>query len=269
MDAGRIMRYTKSSALVNKRFRAFFVPALLAAMATQMGVFFDGIIMGQLINSAAMASASACQPLTQFASALTVLISTGSVGLIAVAAGNGKRDEANRAFSIAFYVTIGIGLAISAVLLPAARGVVRLLTPVPELWESVYAYLHILAWRFPICMLLMLMADLVCADGMEKLSTAAVSIQQLSNILLDYVLIRFLGLGIEGAAMATVFSDIAGLGFMLWRYFALKKRTFRLVSVMSSGLKAVFRGIGRIVKSGVGRSADRTARRYWLRAFCS
>lgn len=60
MDAGRIMRYTKSSALVNKRFRAFFVPALLAAMATQMGVFFDGIIMGQLINSAAMASASAC-----------------------------------------------------------------------------------------------------------------------------------------------------------------------------------------------------------------
>ena len=255
MDAGRIMRYTKSSALVNKRFRAFFVPALLAAMATQMGVFFDGIIMGQLINSAAMASASACQPLTQFASALTVLISTGSVGLIAVAAGNGKRDEANRAFSIAFYVTIGIGLAISAVLLPAARGVVRLLTPVPELWESVYAYLHILAWRFPICMLLMLMADLVCADGMEKLSTAAVSIQQLSNILLDYVLIRFLGLGIEGAAMATVFSDIAGLGFMLWRYFALKKRTFRLVSVMSSGLKAVFRGIGRIVKSGVATAS--------------
>lgn len=255
MDAGRIMRYTKSSALVNKRFRAFFVPALLAAMATQMGVFFDGIIMGQLINSAAMASASACQPLTQFASALTVLISTGSVGLIAVAAGNGKRDEANRAFSIAFYVIIGIGLAISAVLLPAARGVVRLLTPVPELWESVYAYLHILAWRFPICMLLMLMADLVCADGMEKLSTAAVSIQQLSNIILDYALIRFLGLGIEGAAMATVFSDIAGLGFMLWRYFAAKKRTFRLVGVLSSGLKAVFGGIGRIVKSGVATAS--------------
>lgn len=45
MDAGRIMRYTKSSALVNKRFRAFFVPALLAAMATQMGVFFDGIMV--------------------------------------------------------------------------------------------------------------------------------------------------------------------------------------------------------------------------------
>lgn len=255
MDAGRIMRYTKSSALVNKRFRAFFVPALLAAMATQMGVFFDGIIMGQLINSTAMASASACQPLTQFASALTVLISTGSVGLIAVAAGNGKRDEANRAFSLAFYVTIGIGFVISAVLLPAARGVVRLLTPVPELWDSVYAYLHILAWRFPFCMLLMLMADLVCADGMEKLSTEAVSIQQLSNIVLDYALIRFLSLGIEGAAMATVLSDIAGLCFMLWRYLASKKRTFRLVGVLSSGMKTVFRGIGRIVKSGVATAS--------------
>ena len=42
MEAGRITRYTKSNALVNKRFRAFLIPALLAAMATQMGVFFDG-----------------------------------------------------------------------------------------------------------------------------------------------------------------------------------------------------------------------------------
>jgi len=255
MEAGRITRYTKSNALVNKRFRAFFIPALLAAMATQMGVFFDGIIMGQLISSAAMASASACQPLTQFASALTILISTGSVGLIAVAAGNGKRDEANRAFSLAFYAAIGLGLVITAVLLPTARGVVRLLTPVPELWESVYAYLHILVWRFPFCMLLMLMADLVCADGMEKLSTAAVSIQQLVNIALDYILIRFFGLGTEGAAMATVFSDIAGLGFMLWRYFASKQRTFRLVGVLSSGLKTIFRGIGQIAKSGVATAS--------------
>ena len=255
MEAGRIARYTKSNALVSKRFRAFFIPALLAAMATQMGVLFDGIIMGQLINSAAMASASACQPLTQFAAALTILISTGSVGLIAVAAGNGKREEASRAFSLAFYVAIILGVVITAVLLPTARSVVRLLTPVPELWESVYAYLHILVWRFPFCMLLMLMADMVCADGMEKLSTAAVSIQQMVNIALDYILIHFLGLGIEGAAMATVFSDIAGLGFMLWRYFASKQRTFRLVGVLSSGLKAVFRGIGRIAGSGAATAS--------------
>ena len=31
MEAGRIARYSKSGALVNKRFRAFFVPALLTA----------------------------------------------------------------------------------------------------------------------------------------------------------------------------------------------------------------------------------------------
>ena len=255
MEAGRITRYTKSNTLVNKRFRAFFIPALLAAMASQMGVFFDGIIMGQLINPAAMASSSACQPLSQLATALTVLISTGSVGLIAVAAGNGKRDEANRAFSIAFYVAIALGVAMTAALLPTARSVVRLLTPVPELWDSVYAYLHILVWRFPFCMLLMLMADLVCADGMEKLSTAAVSIQQAVNIVLDYVLIHFFGLGIEGAAMATVFSDIAGLGFMLWRYFGSKQRTFRLTGVLGSGMKALFRGIGQIAGGGAATAS--------------
>ena len=255
MEANRIIKYTKTGNLVNKRFRAFFIPALLTAMATQMGVFFDGIIMGQLIDSAAMASASACQPLSQLAAALTVLISTGAIGLIAVAVGSGKHDEANRAFSLAFYTAIGFGLVITAVLLPTARNVVRLLTPVPELWDSVYAYLHILLWRFPFCALLMLMADLVCADGMEKMSTIAISIQQLSNIALDFILIRFLNLGIEGAAMATVLSDIAGLGFMLWRYFGSKQRTFRLIGVLSSGMKALVRGFGKIAKSGVATAS--------------
>ena len=255
MEAGRITRFTKSNKLVNKRFRAFFFPALLAAMATQMGVFFDSIIMGQLIDSAAMASASACEPLTQIAAALTILISTGSVGLISVAAGNGKREEANRAFSLAVYAAAGFGLAITAVLLPTARGVVRLLTPVPELWENVYSYLHILLWRFPFCTLLMLTADLICADGMEKLSTVAVTIQQVTNIVLDYVLIRFLGLGTEGAAMATVLSDIAGLGFLLWRYFRSENRTFRLTGVLSDGVRTLFRSFAKVAGSGAAAAS--------------
>ena len=255
MEADGITRYTKSNTLVNKRFRAFFIPALLAAMATQMGVYFDSIIMGQLIDGLAMASASYCQPLSQIASALSVLISTGAVGLIAVAAGNGRRDEANRVFSTAFCLAAGIGLLMTAVLLPAAHSVTRLLTPVPELQDRVYRYLHILLFRFPFCILLMLMADLVCTDGMEKLSSIAISIQQLTNIALDCILIRFLNLGIEGAAMATVFSDIAGLGFILWRYFGSKRRTFRIVSVWTGGIRPLLRSAGEMLRAGIGTAS--------------
>ena len=251
----RGLQYTKSGRLVNKRFRAFLIPALLTAMATQMGVFFDGIIMGQLIDSKAMASASACQALSQIAAALTILLSTGAVGLIAVAVGNGKRDEADRVFSLAFYVSIAFGLLITLLLIPICSKVVRVLTPVPELWDSVYAYLHILLWRFPFCSMLMLMADLICADGMEKLSTASVSVQQLANIVLDYVLIRLFDLGIEGAAMATVLSDMVGLLFLLFCYFRSKTRTFRLVGALNQGLKALLKDIKVISAAGLATAS--------------
>ena len=249
------LQYTKSGRLVNKRFRAFLIPAFLTAMATQMGVFFDGIIMGQLIDSRAMASASACEMLSQIAAAFTVLLSTGAVGLIAVAVGNGKRDEAYRAFSLTFYISIAFGLLITLLLIPTCMKVVRILTPVPELWDCVYAYLHVLLWRFPFCSLFMLMSSLICADGMEKLSTVSVTIQQLANIALDYTLIRFFDLGVEGAAMATVLSDIVALFFLLICYFKSENRTFKLVGVLKMGIKAMFKDIKEISVSGIAAAS--------------
>ena len=255
MEAVRITRYTKSGELVSKRFRAFFIPALLSAMATQMGVWVDTILMAQLIDGVAMTSATACQPLSQLAGALTVLISTGAVGQIAVAAGNGRRDEANRIFSVVFDTAILFGLLLTAVLLPTSAGVSRLLTPVPDLWDGVHQYLRVLLWRFPFCALLMLLADLVCADGMEKLATVAILIQQVTNVILDFVFIRLFHLGIGGAALATVISDVAGLAFMLLRYFRSPHRTFRLLHVLPSGFRKLLSDMWKIARAGVGTAS--------------
>ena len=47
--------YTKSGALVNKKFREFFLPTVLMTMAGQLGVIVDSIIVGNLIDAEAMA----------------------------------------------------------------------------------------------------------------------------------------------------------------------------------------------------------------------
>ena len=85
------MSFVKTGALVEKKFREFFFPTVLASMAAQLGTIINGIIVGNLISPQAMAAISACLPLSQITYAMAVLISIGSSGLIAIA--SGKRDK--------------------------------------------------------------------------------------------------------------------------------------------------------------------------------
>ena len=91
--------FEKSGTLVNKKFREFFFPTVLASMASQLGTIINGIIVGNLISARAMAAISACMPLNQITYAFAVLISIGSSGLIAIAAGKRDNEEADRIFS--------------------------------------------------------------------------------------------------------------------------------------------------------------------------
>ena len=93
--------FIKSGTLVNKKFREFFIPTVLASMAAQLGTIINGIIVGNLISPHAMAAISACLPLNQITYALAVLISMGSSGLIAIAAGKRDNDGANFIFRCA------------------------------------------------------------------------------------------------------------------------------------------------------------------------
>ena len=47
---------------------------------------------------------------------------------------------------------------------------------------------------------------------------------------MDFVFIKYCGFGLEGAAFATVFSDAAGIGYILLIYSRSKDRTFRLTT---------------------------------------
>ena len=87
-------------------------------MAAQLGTIINGIIVGNFINSHAMAAVSACMPLNQITYALAVLISMGSSGLIAIAAGKRNNDGANYIFSTVVTISVFIGVLWALLLIP-------------------------------------------------------------------------------------------------------------------------------------------------------
>lgn len=230
------MSYMKSGTLVNKKFREFFLPTVLMTMAGQLGVIVDSIIVGNLIDAGAMASVGICMPLNQLVAAVAVLISVGASGLIAIASGARQHDEANRVFSAVTVLAFGLGILATLLCLPFTHELARFLSSAESLVEGGWAYLHILIWRFPFMIVLSSVSVLIRSDGMASLASRAVLMGQVANIGLDLLLIGPMNMGLEGAAIATVVSDIVGAGYMLTRYFVLPERTFRLVNVFRNGM---------------------------------
>ena len=228
--------YVKSGALVNRKFHEFLVPTFLMSMSAQLGVVLDGVIVSYLLSAGAMASVGASMPLNQIAASLSVMISVGAVGHITTALGLGEKDKASRIFSTVCALSLSIGILLTVFLFMFSTELSALVSPESSMAQGCYDYLHVLLFRFPFSISLMVMCDIVRSDGMAKLSSHSVMIQQCANIIMDFVFIRYFGLGLEGAALATVLSDVAGLSYILWIYSRSKERTFRLFSPISEGI---------------------------------
>ncbi len=114
------LTYHKTGTLVKQKFKEFFLPTVLSSMAAQLGTIINGIIVGNFISSHAMAAVSACIPLNQITYALAVLISMGSSGLIAIAAGKRDNDGANYIFSTVVAVSVFFGVLWAVLLIPSS-----------------------------------------------------------------------------------------------------------------------------------------------------
>lgn len=227
---------TKSIVLMKQKFREFFIPTVLAAMANQLGTVLDSIVVAALLGTDAMVSVGLCMPYVQAAGAVVVLVAMGSSGMIAVAAGGGRREEADGIFSMVLVLTLGAALTILALSVPYGRELAGLLSGTAELAGPVYEYLSVLVWGLPLMMGMSALGLLLRVEGLARLSSRSVLVSQVVNLGLDAVFMAGFGWGLRGAAYATVIGYGAGLFFLLCSYRKSAERSRRPVNVFIRGL---------------------------------
>jgi O-antigen/teichoic acid export membrane protein/anti-sigma regulatory factor (Ser/Thr protein kinase) len=95
------------------------------------------------------------------------------------------------------------------------------------------------------------MAIFIRMDGNPKASAAIVMIANAVNLVLDYVLIRFLDTGIAGAGLSTTLGYVAGSAIVI-PYLANKKRSFHFVRPG----KTILKTLRDILKSGMSKAVS-------------
>ena len=235
--------------LIGRKFREFFLPTLSMALANNMALFVDSVLVSRLLGINRMPAIQLCMPIVTFVNLVYWMLGLGGSLLSSNATADHDREKADRLFSSSITALLIFG-GLTAVLGTVFREpLVAFLCHDEALRPDVAEYCSVLVLGMPLLCYIMSMSYFARSDGSPKLSFQAVLISNLINLTMDVVLMKAAGMGLRGAALATVIGYVGG-SVWISRYLTAKNRQLRLVPPFAAGIGRFFREVGQVCVKG-------------------
>ena len=186
----------------------YTLPSIVMMVFTSIYGVVDGFFVSNFVGKTPFTAVNFIMPVLMILGAAGFMLGTGGGALIAKTMGEGKREEANRLFSLVIYVGIGCGAALAALGLVFIRPIAAALGAQGQMLEDSVTYARIILCAIPA---FVLQYEFQCLYV-----TVAAGV---TNMVLDALFVAVLRWGLEGAAAATALSQCVG-GVMPLVYFA-------------------------------------------------
>lgn len=193
----------------NKLLR-FVFPSIVMMIFTSIYSVVDGLFISNFAGKTALASINLVFPVLMGLSALGFMIGTGGSAIVAKTLGEGEKEKANEYFSMLVYVTAIGGILLSilgALMIPE---IARMLGAKGELLDNCILYARISFISMPAFMLQNVFQSFFVTAEKPKLGLYVIVTAGVTNMVLDFVFVGVLGLGLTGAAVATVCGEFIG-----------------------------------------------------------
>ncbi|WP_432672195.1 MATE family efflux transporter [Flavobacterium sp. SM2513] len=204
------------------------VPASIGILFMSVNILVDTIFVGQWIGSLAIAAVTVVLPMTFFISSLGMAVGIGGSSVLSRALGSGNKEKAVKTFAnqilmtfvlASVFVLLGIFFSDEMLLLFGAQGAI--VAPATEFFFPIIVSVPFLA-------LSMMGNAVIRAEGKAKFAMYAMIIPAFANILLDILFIKYLDMGMFGAALATAISYFTCFVFIVWFFIYRSELQLRL-----------------------------------------
>ena len=207
------------------------IPMMVAQFINVLYNVVDRIYIGRMGADAtnALTGLGVCLPLITVVMAFANLISSGGAPLFSIARGRGDERETKFLLGNSFLLLLIYGAAITILIYAFEEPLLRLLGASNETLPYAKDYMNIYAAGTIFVMISLGLNSFINAQGFAKTGMFTVIIGAVLNIVLDPLFIFVFGMGVKGAALATVISQLASA---VWTVlFLTGKRTLIKLSV--------------------------------------
>ena len=191
------------------------VPGLLGTLTTYLYRTVDQIFVGNFVGRTALGGISVLSPFNNVIIALSLFITVGGTSLLALTMGRRDYEEANKLFTNIIIQAIGMALIVSVLFFIFAEPFVGVCGAKKgtETFRYAVIYLKIVTCGQVFNMLNQGLAAIIRTEGAAKFSMFANIVGAFFNIVLDALLIIVFKMGVAGAAIATIVSQLMGAAF--------------------------------------------------------
>jgi putative MATE family efflux protein len=214
---------------INALIRQYAVPGIIAMTASSLYNMVDSIYIGHIpvVGSLSMSGLAVTFPLMNISTAFGTLVGVGASTMISVLLGQKNYKVANRVLANEITLNVITGCLFTLVTLLWMDPILRFFGASDATLPFARDYMTIIALGNAVTHLYFGLNNLVRASGNPKLAMGLTLFTVTSNAILDPIFIFLLGLGIRGAAIATVLCQFLALT-LTFRYFLNPERFLRL-----------------------------------------
>lgn len=212
---------------INKTLLTLAIPSIIGMVVNGIYNIVDTIFVGR-VGTSAVGAVSVVFPFFILISSLGIAVGMGSASYISRSLGRDDKKEAENTAITGMLLVIGIGIALAIFGLNYLEEILRLFGATEGIMPYALDYAEVLVIGSPFVMLKMFFNNVMRAEGSVKASMVALILGAVLNIILDPIFIFTLGMGIRGAALATIISQSVTIIFQLWYY--LTKRSYLRLS---------------------------------------
>lgn len=226
------MEKTKQSPLgyapIPKLIAKFAIPAIISMLVSSVYNITDQIFIGNVVGMLGNAATNVSFPIVTLTTAFSVLIGVGTAANFNINMGAKKYDEAKKVLGTGLCLLPVIGLLIMAAALIFKEAILNICGATATVLPYALRYFSITVLGLPFLMVSTAGAHMIRADGSPTYSMACNIVGACLNIFLDWLFMYRFNWDIEGAACATIISQIVA-AIICFAYF-FKFKTFKITA---------------------------------------
>ena len=231
---------------IGKLLRKFAIPCIISMLVNSLYNIVDQIFIGWGVGYLGNGATNIVFPITMICLAFSLMIGDGTSAYLSLKLGEKKEKQAAKGVGNGIFIGVIVSVILCSISLIFLPQILNIFGCTDALRPYALKYGGIIAIGIPFMMIGTSLNSIIRADGSPRYAMTTMVSGAILNTILDPIFIFVFKWGVEGAAIATIFSQ-----FITFLINAIYVRKFKSIKISKDLFKPEFKTIKKLLMLGI------------------
>lgn len=231
---------------IGKLLKAFSIPCIISLVVNALYNIVDQIFIGWGVGYLGNGATNVIFPISVICLSFALMFGDGASSYLSLKLGEKKKKDAEIGVCNAIFISIIVSAILCGIILIFLPKLVSIFGGTDSLRNYALDYGYVIAIGIPFMMIGTALNSIIRADGSPKYAMISMIIGAVLNIILDPIAIFVFNMGVKGAAIATIISQMVTFAINI-----LYIKKFKSIKVNKESFDISFKVIKNIAMLGI------------------